>query len=171
VLVPEDRRVQGLVLDHSIRSNILLPSLGRIVTRAGRLLGLVDDRRGERIARELMERLQIKGGTTRTPVRLLSGGNQQKVAIAKWLATDPDVLILDEPTAGVDIGTKTELVAMIRELAARGKGILLISSEAPELLAAADRILVLRDGAVRRSVNRNDVASEAALEELLQEAA
>jgi ribose transport system ATP-binding protein len=104
-------------------------------------------------------------------VRLLSGGNQQKVAIAKWLATDPDVLILDEPTAGVDIGTKTELVAMIRELAARGKGILLISSEAPELLAAADRILVLRDGAVRRSVNRNDVASEAALEELLQEAA
>jgi ribose transport system ATP-binding protein len=171
VLVPEDRRVQGLVLDHSIRSNVLLPSLGRIVARAGRPLGLVDDRRGERIARELMERLQIKGGTTRTPVRLLSGGNQQKVAIAKWLATDPDVLILDEPTAGVDIGTKTELVAMIRELAARGKGILLISSEAPELLAAADRILVLRDGSVRRSVNRNDVASEAALEELLQEAA
>jgi ribose transport system ATP-binding protein len=171
VLVPEDRRVQGLVLDHSVRGNILLPSLRRIVTRAGRLLGFVDDRRGERIARELVERLQIKGGTLRTPVRLLSGGNQQKVAIAKWLATDPDVLILDEPTAGVDVGTKTELVAMIRELAARGKGIVLISSEPPELLAAADRILVLRDGAVRRTVNRDEVASEAALEELLQEAA
>jgi ribose transport system ATP-binding protein len=174
VLVPEDRRVQGLVLDHSIRSNVLLPSLRTLVVRGLRRLGLaapVDDRRGDRVALDLVERLEIKGGGLRTPVRLLSGGNQQKVAIAKWLATQPDVLILDEPTAGVDIGTKTELIAMIRDLARRGKGILLISSEGPELLAAADRIAVLRDGRIRRTVDRDDVASEAALEELLQEAA
>jgi ribose transport system ATP-binding protein len=167
VLVPEDRRVQGLVVDHSIRRNVLLPSLGRL-TRA---LGILDDRRGERIAADLVDRLRIKGGTTATPVRLLSGGNQQKVAVAKWLATDPDVLILDEPTAGVDIGTKTELIAMIRELAGRGKGILLISSESPELLAAADRILVLRDGRVLRAVDRSEIESEAMLEAMLQEAA
>jgi len=174
VLVPEDRRVQGLVLDHSIRSNILLPLLKRLVLRiAGRfgLAGFLDDGRGERIAAELVRRLDIKGGSTRAPVRLLSGGNQQKVAVAKWLATEPEIMILDEPTAGVDVRTKTELVAMIRELAARGKGILLISSEAPELLAACDRILVLRDGTVRRDVPRNDIASEAVLEELVQEVA
>ena len=173
VLVPEDRRVQGLVLDHSIRSNVLLPSLRRLVRRVGRfgLAGFLDDRRGERIAAELVRRLDIKGGSTRAPVRLLSGGNQQKVAVAKWLATEPEVMILDEPTAGVDVRTKTELVAMIRELAARGNGILLISSEGPELLAASDRILVLRDGTVRRDVPRNGIASEAALEELVQEAA
>ena len=167
VLLPEDRRVQGLVLDHSIISNILLPSLRRLAHR----FGLVDDRRGERIARELVDRLNIKGGSLRAPVRLLSGGNQQKVAVAKWLATDPDVLILDEPTAGVDIGTKTELIAMIRELAGRGKSIILISSESLELLAAADRILILRDGSIRRDVARADVASEVALEAMLQEAA
>jgi ribose transport system ATP-binding protein len=174
VLVPEDRRVQGLVLDHSIRSNILLPSLRRLVRRIGGRLGLagfLDDRRGDRIAAELVRRLDIKGGSMRAPVRLLSGGNQQKVAVAKWLATEPEIMILDEPTAGVDVATKTELVAMIRELAARGKGILLISSEAPELLAASDRILVLRDGTIRRDVPRNDIASEAALEELVQEVA
>jgi ribose transport system ATP-binding protein len=174
VLVPEDRRQQGLVLDHTIKSNILLPSLRRLVHGLARPLGLgglVDDERGEKVATELFARLEIKGGTTRTPVRLLSGGNQQKVVVAKWLATDPEVLILDEPTAGVDIGTKTELITMIRELAGRGKSIILISSESLELLAAADRILVLRDGVVRRDVDRVEIASEAALEEMLQEAA
>jgi ribose transport system ATP-binding protein len=104
-------------------------------------------------------------------VRLLSGGNQQKVVLGKWLATDPAVLLLDEPTAGVDIGTKTEIVQMIRALAEKGKAIVLVSSEALELLAAADRILVVRDGAVVRSVDRRNLAGEAALEELLQAAA
>jgi ribose transport system ATP-binding protein len=174
VLVPEDRRLQGLILDHTIRANILLPSLQQLVRGFARrlgLVGLVDDRRGDSIAGELVDRLSIKGGSLRTPVRLLSGGNQQKVAVAKWLATDPDVLLLDEPTAGVDVGTKIELIAMIRELAARGKSIVLISSESPELLAAADRILVLREGRVSRDVDRNDVASEAAFEAMLQDAA
>ena len=86
--------------------------------------------------------------TPQPAVRLLSGGNQQKVVIAKWLGTDPDVLIMDEPTAGVDIGTKTEILDMIRDLADAGKGVIVISSEYPELLAVSDRILVLRDGAV-----------------------
>jgi ribose transport system ATP-binding protein len=167
VLVPEDRRQQGLVLDHSIERNLLLPSLGRLAT----FLGFVDDGAGRRIVEQTRERLSIVGGSRSAPVRLLSGGNQQKVVLGKWLATDPAVLLLDEPTAGVDIGTKTEILQMIRALADQGKAIVLVSSEAPELLAAADRILIVRDGAVVRSVDRRDVAGEAALEELLQEAA
>jgi ribose transport system ATP-binding protein len=167
VLVPEDRRQQGLVLDHSIARNLLLPSLGRLAS----LLGFVDDGEGRRIVDEMRERLAISGGSRSAPVRLLSGGNQQKVVLGKWLATDPAVLLLDEPTAGVDIGTKTEILHMIRALADQGKAIVLVSSETPELLAAADRILIVRDGAVVRSVDRRDVAGEAALEELLQEAA
>jgi len=167
VLVPEDRRQQGLVLDHSIARNLLLPSLGRLAS----FLGIVDDGAGRRIVDETRERLAIVGGSRSAPVRLLSGGNQQKVVLGKWLATDPSVLLLDEPTAGVDIGTKTEILHMIRALADQGKAIVLVSSETPELLAAADRILIVRDGAVVRSVDRRDVAGEAALEELLQEAA
>ena len=167
VLVPEDRRQQGLVLDHSVERNLLLPSLGRLAS----FLGFVDDGSGRRIVEETRARLAIVGGSRSAPVRLLSGGNQQKVVLGKWLATDPSVLLLDEPTAGVDIGTKTEILHMIRALADQGKAILLVSSEAPELLAAADRILIVRDGTVLRSVDRRDVAGEAALEELLQVAA
>ena len=167
VLVPEDRRQQGLVLDHSVERNLLLPSLGRLAS----FLGFVDDGSGRRIVEETRARLAIVGGSRSAPVRLLSGGNQQKVVLGKWLPTDPSVLLLDEPTAGVDIGTKTEILHMIRALADQGKAILLVSSEAPELLAAADRILIVRDGTVLRSVDRRDVAGEAALEELLQVAA
>jgi ribose transport system ATP-binding protein len=167
VLVPEDRRRQGLVLDHSIERNLLLPSLGRLAS----FLGFVDDGAGRRVVEQTRSRLAIAGGGRSAPVRLLSGGNQQKVVLGKWLATDPAVLLLDEPTAGVDIGTKTEILQMIRTLAAQGKAVVLVSSELPELLAAADRILIVRDGAVARSVDRRDIAGEAALEELLQEAA
>ena len=99
----------------------------------------------------LIERLQIKLASPKRPVRLLSGGNQQKVVIAKWLGRDPDVLIMDEPTAGVDIGTKTEIVQRIRELADSGKAVIVISSELAELLAVSDRVLVLRDGTVTAS--------------------
>jgi ribose transport system ATP-binding protein len=90
----------------------------------------------------------------------LSGGNQQKVVIAKWLGTSPDLLVMDEPTAGVDIGTKTEILATIRALADRGMAVLVISSEYPELLAVSDRVVVLREGAVHRVLDRSDIPDE-----------
>jgi ribose transport system ATP-binding protein len=101
-------------------------------------------------------------------VRLLSGGNQQKVVIAKWLGTDPEVLIMDEPTAGVDIGTKSEILAMIRRLADDGKAVIVISSEYPELLAVSDRVLVLREGTVAQELERRDIANEESLQLAVQ---
>jgi ribose transport system ATP-binding protein len=162
-LVPEDRRLQGLVLDHSVRENLLLPLLPELGNGP-----LVDDRRGDGLAARLIERLQIKLASPKRPVRLLSGGNQQKVVIAKWLGRDPDVLILDEPTAGVDIGTKTEIIARIRELADSGKAVIVISSELAELLAVSDRVLVLRNGTVTDDLDRRDIADEESLQLAIQ---
>jgi ribose transport system ATP-binding protein len=99
---------------------------------------------------------------------LLSGGNQQKVVLAKWLGTEPDILILDEPTAGVDIGTKSEILEMIRDLADAGKGVIIISSEYPELLAVSDRILILRDGTVTADLPRRGIADEESLQLAVQ---
>jgi ribose transport system ATP-binding protein len=104
----------------------------------------------------------------RSPAKRLSGGNQQKVVIGKWLACEPELLILDEPTAGVDVGARGEIVTMVRKLAEEGKGVLLISSELNEVLALADRVLVLREGRVKACVQRAEVASEAELHHLVQ---
>jgi ribose transport system ATP-binding protein len=166
VLVPEDRRAQGLVLTHGVGRNLTLALLRRL-SRGG----MLDDAEGERIAQRYVERLGIRTRSLTTPVRRLSGGNQQKVVLAKWLATEPDVLILDEPTVGVDIGTRSEIVELVRSLADQGKAVLVISSELAELLAVADRILVLRDGRIDRSVERAEVAGEPELHRLVQEAA
>src|SRR5919201_2043990 len=106
--------------------------------------------------------------TRARPVRLLSGGNQQKVVIAKWLGIEPDVLIMDEPSAGVDIGTKSVILDTIRGLADSGKGIILISSELPELLAVSDRVLVLRDGSVAQELPRRDIPDEESLQLAVQ---
>ena len=162
-LIPEDRRLQGLVLDHSVKDNLLLPLLKGLQRR-----GVVDDRRGERTVGALVERLKVKASSIFEPIWLLSGGNQQKVVIAKWLAAEPDVLIMDEPTAGVDIGAKTEILDIARDLADSGKGIIVISSELTELLAVSDRILVLQDGTVKRELNRRDVESEEELHRAVQ---
>lgn len=162
-LIPEDRREQGLVLDHSVRENLLLPLLREV--RNG---PLISKPKGRALSDRLIEKFAVKVAHPNRPVRLLSGGNQQKVVLAKWLGTEPDVLILDEPTAGVDIGTKSEIVEMIRELADAGKGVIVISSEYPELLAVSDRILILRDGAVAADVPRSDIADEEALQLAVQ---
>lgn len=162
-LVPEDRREQGLVLDHSVNANLLLPLLGRVQRGP-----LINDRQGKALARSLIERFRVKVAYPGRPVRLLSGGNQQKVVIAKWLGSDPDVLILDEPTAGVDIGTKSEILQMVRELADAGKGVIVISSELPELLAVSDRVLVLRHGGVVQELNRRDIPDEESLQLAVQ---
>jgi ribose transport system ATP-binding protein len=162
-LIPEDRRAQGLVLDHTVRENLLLPALDRL-SRGG----FVDDGAGTRLAESLVKKLTIRLRSVSQPVRLLSGGNQQKVVIAKWLATEPQILLMDEPTAGVDIGTKGEIVEMIRAFAEAGNGVIIISSELPELLAVSDRVLVLRDGRVDAELDRRAIHSEEQLHHAVQ---
>jgi ribose transport system ATP-binding protein len=166
VLVPEDRRRQGLVLSHSVRDNLTVTLLRRMAHG-----GFLDDSALDEAARAEVERLDIRLRSLRAPVRRLSGGNQQKVVLSKWLATEPDVLILDEPTVGVDIATRSEIVQLVRGLAAEGKGIIVISSELAELLALADRLIVLREGHVDRVVDRSEVTSEPELHRLVQERA
>ena len=162
-LIPEDRRAQGLVLDHSVNDNLLLPLLDR--TRKGPFLSA---KAAKKLSTELISRFAVKVAHPNRPVRLLSGGNQQKVVLAKWLGTEPEVLLLDEPTAGVDIGTKSEILEMIRGLADAGKAVIVISSEYPELLAVSDRILVLRDGTVTADLPRRDIADEESLQLAVQ---
>ena len=162
-LIPEDRRVQGLVLDHSLRDNLLLPLLGGLDRG-----GLINDARGDTIVQALTTQLTIRGGTPNRPVRNLSGGNQQKVVIAKWLGTEPELLIMDEPTVGVDVGTKAEIIDMIRQLAETGKSVIIISSELQELLAVSDRVLVLREGRVERELSRAEIQTEEQLHHAVQ---
>ena len=140
--VSEDRRRLGLSLPQSVAANITLPALRKFVSR-WRLL----DRRAERRAAEVYrDRLQIRTPSVATPVGNLSGGNQQKVMLAKWLDSKPAVLILDEPTRGIDVGAKADVHELIGELAAAGVAVILISSDLPEVLAMSDRVLVMREG-------------------------
>ena len=148
-LVPEARATQGIIPAHSVASNIVLAVLNRISAK-----GVVDRAKAQKISDEMIARLQIKTASRDHAVSTLSGGNQQKVVIGKWLATDPDILVLDEPTAGIDIGSKSEIIRLVRDLAAQGKGIVMISSELSELLTACDRILVMADGRAHQMIER-----------------
>jgi len=154
--VPEDRHDQGLVLDFSVATNVSLPVLDRL----SRLLGTVDGRRERTLARDYSERLHLRSTGVDQAVAGLSGGNQQKVVIAKWLATGPAVLLLDEPTRGIDVGAKAEVHRIISELAAGGLAILLISSELPEVLGMADRVVVLHEGRVADVMSRSEATQE-----------
>jgi D-xylose transport system ATP-binding protein len=140
-LVPEDRRVGGLILSHSVRSNVTLPYLEKISR------GQVIDRNRELVvALEAVRKLAVRTSSIDNAVANLSGGNQQKVVLAKWLITDPKILILDEPTRGIDVGTKYEIYRLMDELASQGIGIIMVSSELPEVLGMADRIAVMHEG-------------------------
>jgi rhamnose transport system ATP-binding protein len=138
----EDRRQLGLVMPLSIAANISLPSLSRFLSPSG----LVKRAAERATAETYRQRLSIRAPTVETPAAALSGGNQQKVVISKWLETAPQVLILDEPTRGIDVGAKVEVHQLIDDLAARGMAIILISSDLPEVLAMSDRVLVVREG-------------------------
>jgi len=155
VYVPEDRHEQGLVLDFSIAANVSLP----IVQRLSRFL-VVDHEHERRLAADYSKQLQVRSTGVDQAASGLSGGNQQKVVIAKWLATEPTVLLLDEPTQGVDIGAKAEVHRIISQLAAQGMAIILISSELLEVLGMADRILVLHEGRVAAEFDRDDASQE-----------
>jgi ribose transport system ATP-binding protein len=163
-LIPEDRRSQGLILDHTVKRNFLLPLLRRPMVH----LGFVDDRRGDQLAASFVRRLAIRTPSLDQTMQLLSGGNQQKVVIAKWLGTEPEILLMDEPTAGVDIGTKGEIVNMIRTFAEEGKGVIIISSELPELLAVSDRVVIMRDGSVESILPRRQIETEEQLHHAVQ---
>ncbi|MEA2554452.1 MAG: ribose transport system ATP-binding protein [Fimbriimonadaceae bacterium] len=142
-LIPEDRKRHGLVLMMSAKQNISLPILSRL-SRAG----LIRRRRERELARAYFDRLRIKAPTLDANTAALSGGNQQKLVLAKWVAAECDVLLVDEPTRGIDVGAKAEIHNLLRELAEQGKAIVVASSELPELLALCTRILVLREGRI-----------------------
>jgi len=154
--VPEDRRQQGLVMDMSIQQNVALASLGRL--RQG---GLIRASAERAMATDWASRLKIRYGRLTDPVAMLSGGNQQKVVLAKWLGRKPGVLIVDEPTRGIDVGTKAEVHSLLAELARDGVAILMISSELPEVLGVADRILVMREGRVTAEFSHAGATEEA----------
>ena len=158
-LIPEDRRLQGLILDHSVAGNLVLPHLGDL--SAG---PFVDDKAASELANTLIDEFAIKVADPDAAARLLSGGNQQKIVIAKWISRTPRVLIMDEPTAGVDIGTKAEIIATVRSYANQGMAVLVISSEYPELLAMSDRLLLMRDSTIVRELDRSSITDEQALE-------
>ena len=143
-LLPEDRRNQGTVLTFSVRKNITLATMRRF--RLSRLLPVPSRAQETRAARRLIERLGIKVGNAEHPIRYLSGGNQQKVVLAKWLESGADVFIFDEPTHGIDVGAKAEIYRLMTGLAADGHGVIFISSEFPELVGTCNRVLVMREG-------------------------
>ena len=142
-LIPEDRKRHGLVLMMSARQNISLPILDRIAQA-----GFLEQRKERELATQYFDRLRVKAPTIDSGTAGLSGGNQQKLVLAKWVAAQCDVLLVDEPTRGVDVGAKAEIHGLLRELAAQGKAIVMVSSELPELLALSTRILVLREGRI-----------------------
>ena len=162
-LGPEDRRRMGLVLDHSVRSNIMLPNLALFSSGP-----FITDVSAADVVRQMIARLRIKTESPTKIARLLSGGNQQKIVLSKWLARSPKLLILDEPTIGVDIGAKGEMTNQIRELADAGAAILVISSELEELLVVSDRLLVLHHGTIIQDIQRRDVKSEEELHNAIQ---
>jgi rhamnose transport system ATP-binding protein len=153
--VPEDRHLQGLVMDFSIASNVTLAILDRVSR-----LGLIDPRRERKIAGDYSTQLRVRSAGVEQLVSALSGGNQQKVVLSKWLATNPSILILDEPTRGIDVGAKAEVHRIISDLAASGLAIILISSELPEVLAMADEVIVLHEGHVTGTFTRSEATQE-----------
>ncbi|WP_328608489.1 sugar ABC transporter ATP-binding protein [Amycolatopsis sp. NBC_00345] len=157
-LVPEDRRQQGLVMDLSIERNVTLPR-SRALSKLGLLLGPGERREAVRWT----ERLRTKYRRLGDPVATLSGGNQQKVVLAKWLAMAPKVLIVDEPTRGIDVGTKAEVHRLMSSLAAEGVAVVMVSSELPEVLGMADRVLVMREGRIVAEIPRAEATESSVM--------
>ncbi|MFB7844381.1 sugar ABC transporter ATP-binding protein [Microbacterium sp. NPDC056052] len=157
-LVPEDRRKQGLVVESGVGHNITLAIRQRLAR-----FGLLTSAMENKAAQVWASRLEVKAHALDTVAATLSGGNQQKVVLAKWLATEPSVLIIDEPTRGIDVGTKSEVHRLLSELAGQGMGILMISSELPEVLGMADRVLVMREGRITAEIDRADATSESVM--------
>ncbi|WP_226667816.1 sugar ABC transporter ATP-binding protein [Metabacillus litoralis] len=162
--LPEDRQLQGLVLDWGIGRNITLPALKELSSK-----GWLNDQKESLLAKKLAEKVNVKANSIFDLVSSLSGGNQQKVAVAKLLTADLDIIILDEPTKGVDVGAKSAIYEIINDLAAQGYGIIMISSEMPEILGMSDRIVVMREGRITKVLNKQDATQEVILEAAMSE--
>ena len=162
-LVSEDRRREGLILDHTVKDNVVLPNIEAVTH------GVVVSPKGMNdMTKKAVSKLNIKTDGIDIPVVSLSGGNQQKVVIAKWLETDPKLLLMDEPTAGVDIEAKGEIVDIVRKLSAQQKSVIFVSSELTELMAICDRIVVLYDGRVTQVLNQEEIVNEEVLQHAIQ---
>jgi ribose transport system ATP-binding protein len=157
-LVPEDRRKTGLITSMAVRENVTLAALSRYSS-----LGLISFRRESETAEAQRKKLSIKTATCETLAKNLSGGNQQKVVLAKWLSLNPKLIIFDEPTRGVDVGSKAEIYRLMRGLADEGVFILMISSDMEEVLGVSDRIAVMREGALTGVLEANDFSEEAVM--------
>ena len=163
-LIPEDRRKQGLVLSHTVKSNAVLS----IVHRLKKYKLFCDDHGSDQLVEENVRSLRIKTDGINKQVQLLSGGNQQKVVIAKWLNAKPRVMMFDEPTAGVDIGAKSEVIKIIRDYADEGNAVLFVSSELTELMAVCDKIITIFDGKITGVLARKDIKTEEELQNAIQ---
>lgn len=152
-MLPEDRKQHGVLLDMSIKVNGTLT----IIDRIKRPFGRIDDGKEENIVADLVERLHAKIGSANDQVNTLSGGNQQKIALMKWIASNSKVLLLDEPTRGVDVGAKVEIYKIINDLAAQGVGIIFTSSEMPEIIGMADRVIVMRNGMIAGELPKDKI--------------
>jgi rhamnose transport system ATP-binding protein len=154
-LVPEDRRQQGLFMIAGVNRNISMESFAKLTDR-----GLINFKRERELTNTWRDKLSIKFNNQADPVDRLSGGNQQKTVLAKWLATEPDLLIVDEPTRGIDVATKAEVHRLVNQAASEGKAVLMISSELPEVLGMADRIIVMREGRQVAEFSRKEATQE-----------
>ncbi|MDR1688780.1 MAG: sugar ABC transporter ATP-binding protein [Clostridiales bacterium] len=162
-LVPEDRRREGLVLIHSVLQNVILPVIGRISKKI-----FVDGKWAKKIADDCIKALNIKTPGRQTTAKRLSGGNQQKIVVAKWLETKPKILLLDEPTAGIDIGAKGEILDIVRDYANSGNAVIFVSSEISEMLAISDRILILNNGRLCGEFRHYEIESEEVIQRAIQ---
>jgi ribose transport system ATP-binding protein len=164
VLVPEDRKRQGLVMEQSVKSNLVITALDKILNS----LGLISSKKETAMSGQYSSALKIKASSDRIAVSALSGGNQQKIVLAKWLALDPSVLLLDEPTRGVDVSAKAEIYDIMRSFAAKGKGVIMASSELPEIMAVSHRILVICEGEIAATLKTNETNAENVLAHAIQ---
>jgi ribose transport system ATP-binding protein len=155
-LIPEDRKTEGLMLPMSVRDNLSFASLD-VLSRGGTIDRAAEDRRID----EMIKLLAIKTAGTDIPVGSLSGGNQQKVVIAKWLMRAPRIILLNDPTRGIDVGTKQEMYQLLRKLADQGAAIVFYSTDYDELIGCCDRVLVMYDGGVRRVLEGSDITQHA----------
>ncbi|MFD1982521.1 sugar ABC transporter ATP-binding protein [Mesorhizobium newzealandense] len=155
-LVPEERKHEGIVPLRSITSNMALASMGVFAPR-----GVIDHIRLKQVAAEKMSRVKLRPFLLDRPIRLFSGGNQQKAIIGRWLAAGTRILLFDEPTRGIDVGAKAEIYHLIEELAAEGHSVVVVSSELPEVIRLADRVLVMRDGTIAAELDRSNISEQA----------
>ena len=163
-LCPEDRKEQGLVLGRSVRDNLTIPILDAISRNE-----IIDRKKERRLSGEAIDKYRIKTHSMEKIARELSGGNQQKIILGRWMLADLKVLILDEPTKGIDVGAKAEIYQMVCDLAREGLGVIFISSELQEVINVCDKVIVMKEGVITGRLNREEMSEEGILALAMQE--